>query len=447
MTPPNFLFLFPDQWRWDWLGCETSPYGKVPVRTPNIDDLAARGIRFTQCRTNSPLCAPARASLATGMRYHHCGVPDNGIDLDPARNTWMKCLRTQGYRVAVTGKPDLKKHGAWKGLDGWTETMGQLGFTEARQHAGKWDAVNSGAEKPQDYYMARLHREGLAETHVSDYRRRGQMRSEQKLIDPSPTPLPRQHYTDDVCGDAGLQFLQDWDTGSPWSLWVNFPGPHEPFDAPVELLHRYAGVNFPEPIEPGDDPNDHQALRRNYAAMIEGIDEWVGKLIAAVDARGELENTIIIFASDHGEMLGDHGKWYNCVPEEGSVHVPLIAAGPGISCGQVSDALVELTDLSATFLDLAEIPVPDDWDAQSLKPILTGVSTTHRAYQISELKEWKMIFNGTHKFIETEGRPSQLYNLVEDPEERINLINSLPEIAADLQQQLIRERERCGSFL
>src|SRR5690554_2983485 len=101
MTPPatrqpNILFLFPDQWRWDWLGCE----GRVPVRTPNLDALAARGTRFTQCRTNSPLCAPARACLATGRRYEHTGVPDNKYDTRPEMGTIFQLLRNAGYRVA-----------------------------------------------------------------------------------------------------------------------------------------------------------------------------------------------------------------------------------------------------------------------------------------------------------------------------------------------------------
>ena len=134
---PNFLFLFPDQWRWDWLAC--AGYD-IPVKTPNIDKLAARGMRFTQCRTNSPVCAPARAALATGMRYQNCGVPGNGFNLDTTRDTFFKHLRNSGYRVAASGKTDLQKHGKWKGLDGWTTAMGQLGFTQAVNQAGKHDS-------------------------------------------------------------------------------------------------------------------------------------------------------------------------------------------------------------------------------------------------------------------------------------------------------------------
>ncbi len=447
-SPPNVLFLFPDQWRWDWLGCVTSPYGKVPVRTPHIDALAARGAQFTQCRTNSPLCAPARACLATGMRYDRCGVPDNRVDLDPARPNVFKMLREQGYRVAVTGKPDLRKHGQWKGLDGWTQHIGRLGFTQACHQAGKHDAVHSGKDRPQDAYMAHLHRAGHVAAHVADYRRRGELlRGEGKVIDASPTPLPREHYTDDFCGQAAQAFLDRWAApgngeAEPWFLWVNFPGPHEPFDPPAELLSRYADVTFPPPI-PGAGqmgPQDDQALRRAYAAMIEGIDEWVGRLIAAVDRRGELERTVIVFASDHGEMLGDHGRWYKCLPYEGSVHVPLILAGPGVPAGQVRHDPVELIDISATLLQCVGLDTPAAWDA---RPLLGD--GPKRTVQVSGLGRWRLICDGRHKLVTCDGVPSELFDLHADPAERHNILSGAPAVAADLAVRLSQELDAAAA--
>src|SRR5690606_31930213 len=122
-------------------------------------------------------------------------------------------------------------------------------------------------------------------THVEDFNRRRDARA-RELVDASPTPLPREHYTDDFCGQATEAFLDRWGVGDPWMLWVNFPSPHEPLDPPAELLERYDGVTFPPPISPGDGPmtgEDHQAARRAYAALCEGVDEWVGRLIAAVE--------------------------------------------------------------------------------------------------------------------------------------------------------------------
>lgn len=435
---PNILFIFPDQWRWDWLGCEASPWGKVPVRTPNIDALAARGVRFTQCRTNSPVCAPARACLAQGVRYERCGVPGNGVNTPTDSDTVFRRLRDAGYRTACTGKTDLQKHGLHKGLDGWTPAIGQLGFVESANQCGKWDAVNCGAKQPADLYMAALHATGCVGAHVQDYQRRQADRKAGTLAT-YPTPLPRRLYTDDVTGQQALNMLARWPTDptgehpAPWMLWVNFPGPHEPFDPPAELQQRYDGVAFPGPVAVPDDapPQDHQQLRRNYAAMCEGIDQWVGRLIDAVEARGELDETLIVFASDHGEMLGDHGRWYKSVWQEGSVHVPLIVAGPGVRQGAVSDASVELIDIAATLMTAAGLDVPEAWDARSLAPILAGAGrdAEHRDVQVMALGTWRAACDGRFKRVREEGAADRLFDLDTDPAEASDVISQHPEAA------------------
>ncbi|MEX2389722.1 MAG: sulfatase-like hydrolase/transferase, partial [Phycisphaeraceae bacterium] len=379
-APPNLLFLFPDQWRWDWLGCESSPYGKMPVRTPNIDALARRGVRFTRCRSNSPLCAPARACLATGMRYERCGVSGNGYDLDPERTTVFNRLRDAGYRTLTCGKNDLHKKTTWKGREGWTRLLGQYGFTDAIDQSGKldakqWGAVDKGG--PHCSYTSYLHANGQFDTYADDYQRRAQEATH--FAAAWPSPLAREHYTDDFCGRTALELLDRQPNEGPWMLWVNFPGPHDPFDPPRELQARYDGVAFPEPVAGKAEhlrkdgsavPLNHQQIRRNYAAACEGIDEWVGRIMDKVAQRGELENTVVVFSSDHGEMLGDHGRFLKNVPQEGSVHVPLIIAGPGIQKGAVSDALVELIDISATLLEAAGLECPGDWDALPLGSVL-----------------------------------------------------------------------------
>ncbi|MFG0249186.1 MAG: sulfatase [Phycisphaeraceae bacterium JB051] len=439
---PNFLFLFPDQWRWDWLAC--AGYD-IPVKTPNIDKLASRGMRFTQCRTNSPVCAPARAALATAMRYQNCGVPGNGFNLDTSRDTFFKHLRHVGYRVAASGKTDLQKHGKWKGLDGWTTAMGQLGFTQAVNQAGKHDAVNAGTQHPVDPYMNHLHQHGLAQTHADDYTRRKQIRNDGRqgtdmMIDPTPSPFDSEHHTDDFCGRAAQRFLQDWAVGEPWHLWVNFPGPHEPYDPTVAQLAVYDGVDFPLPVKPGPVDNDHQAVRRAYAAMITGIDDWVGKLVAEIQRRGEMDNTYIIFTSDHGEMLGDHGRWDKAIAYEPSVHVPLVVAGPGIEAATQCDALVELIDLAATITDLAKLQVPEKWEARSLrKQLLEDPKAAHRDVQISALKDWKLIFDGQYKLVVTENQPDQLYDLIADENECNDLAAQMPDVVERLKARLEKE--------
>lgn len=438
---PNFLFLFPDQWRWDWLGCESSPFGKVPVRTPSIDKLAARGVRFTNCRTNSPVCAPARACLSLGTRYEKCGVPSNAFDMDPTRTTVWQLLRNAGYRTLTSGKNDLHKRTRWKGLDGWTQLLGQYGFTDAIDQSGKLDAQGFNLPvSPHCSYSKYLADHDAFEAYRNDYVRRSQEYSHPTA--PWPSPLPREHYTDDFCGRMAMKLLDRTPREGPWCLWVNFPGPHDPFDPPRELQQRYDGVEFPMPIAARDTyagkPVDHQQSRRNYAAECEGIDEWVGRLVGEVEARGQFDNTIVIFCSDHGELLGDHGGFNKSRPEEGSVHVPLIVAGPGIEQGQVRNELVELIDIAAFMLERAMLPIPDTFDA---RPFLS-LETPNRDVQVSSLGKWRMIFDGRHKLVidETDAAtPRRLYDLQTDPGELNDIAAANADLAASLAARLDRE--------
>ena len=441
----------PDQWRWDWLGCETSPYGNVPVRTPNVDRLAERGARFSQCRTNSPLCAPARAALALGKRFHRCGVPSNGYDLDPNRTTVFNMLRNAGYRTLTCGKNDLHKKTTWKGQEGWTQLLGRYGFSDAIDQSGKLDAQRNGATEaggPNCSYTSYLHSKGAFDAYAGDYRRR-QTEASNATAD-WPSPLERRHYCDDFCGRMALELLHRTPAHEPWLLWVNWPGPHDPFDPPESLRQRYDGVAFPDPIPPaeGETPDearwyqaDHQQLRRNYAAECEGIDEWVGRILDAVAARGELENTVVVFTSDHGEMLGDHGRFLKHVPYEGSSHVPLIIAGPGIHERVQSQELVELIDVSATMLSVAGLSIPEEWDARSLRPILEqrGYEGPHREVQVSQLADWRMICDGRYKLIEVDGGPNNLFDLQVDPHELHDRSADLPHILQQLSTRLAQE--------
>ncbi len=449
MDQPNLLFLFPDQWRWDWLACEQSPYGKVPVRTPNIDKLVQRGTRFTQCRTNSPVCAPARACLATGMRYPAAGVIDNRQDTDPRADTVFQRLRDAGYRTLTCGKNDLHKKTVWKGREGWTQRLGQYGFSDAIDQSGKLDAAAAGGLDrggPHCSYTSFLHANGLFELYRQDYKRRGEQATHPTADWPSP--LPRPFYTDDFCGRMALELLDRTPREGPWMLWVNFPGPHDPFDPPRELQARYDGIQFPEPVAGTDSfsgkPLDHQQLRRNYAAECEGIDEWVGRIVDAVDQRGQRENTLVIFASDHGEMLGDHGWFTKHSAYEGSVHVPLIAAGPGAPAGSVCEDPVELIDISALLLRSAGLDYPSQWDARLPAPF----GGTARTVQRSALRDWRMACDGRYKLIDDATSPEKpgrrhtfkqsraLFDLREDPAEVENILERSPQIARRLEAEL-----------
>ncbi|MEX0655703.1 MAG: sulfatase-like hydrolase/transferase, partial [Phycisphaeraceae bacterium] len=315
----------------------------------------------------------------------------------------------------------------------------QYGFTDAIDQSGKldakqWGAVDKGG--PHCSYTSYLHANGQFDTYADDYQRRAQEATH--FAAAWPSPLAREHYTDDFCGRTALELLDRQPNEGPWMLWVNFPGPHDPFDPPRELQARYDGVAFPEPVAGKAEhlrkdgsavPLNHQQIRRNYAAACEGIDEWVGRIMDKVAQRGELENTVVVFSSDHGEMLGDHGRFLKNVPQEGSVHVPLIIAGPGIQKGAVSDALVELIDISATLLEAAGLECPGDWDALPLGSVLRGEAADgdHREVQVSALGAWRMICDGRYKCILHEDGEPELYDMQEDPGELTNLAGDQPQ--------------------
>jgi arylsulfatase len=440
MGKPNLLFFFPDQLRPDWLGINPD----LPLRTPHLDRLAERGISFERAVCASPLCAPSRASLATGLRVHRCRVADNGCDLPLDSVTYYQLLRDSGYRVGAVGKTDLHKKTKWYGLDGWTANCGILGFTETVDQAGKWDAVNSGAEEPQDPYMAYLHRVGYARAHVDDYSHRHRIARETGKVPAHPTPLPAEHYTDEYAGRMGLEMLRRLPSGAPWHLTVNFPSPHPPFDAPASWLEGWDGVEFPQTHRPGGKMTreDHLAVRRNYAAMIECVDYWCGQMMAEVERRGELDNTLIVLSADHGEMLGDFNSWGKSSMRWPSVGVPMIISGPGVKRpGRSSDALVELTDLSATFLEFVAITVPDGWDSLSLLPILRDETETHREFQVSMLNQKRMIADRQYKLILGEGKELMLFDTLADPWEDRNLAQEQPEQVERLTKQLEAELE------
>ena len=412
---PNILFLFPDQHRFDWVPWNPG----VPVRMPNLRALADRGVRFNRAFTPSPLCAPARACLAAGKEYARCGVVSNGQNYPIAQTTFYKLLRDRGYHVMGCGKFDLHKASSDWGLDG-KRWLKEWGFSDGIDNGGKGDAVRAGRKEPKDPYMAFLEKRGLRQTHIDDSRRRSQTGASAAF----PTPLPDDAYCDNWVGQNGIDLLRAAPKEKPWFLQVNFTGPHPPWDITQGMTKLYEAVEFPQPNGGrGLAPEQNAAVRRNYSAMITNIDRWIGVYIEELRKRGELENTLIVYSSDHGEMLGDHESWGKSAPYQPSVGVPLVIAGPGVKRGLVSDALVSTMDLAATFLDCAAIKLPKDMDSLSLRPVLDGSKTSHRDHVLSGLCPWSMVWDGRYKLIkgfENTGDPA-LFDLRDEPLENRNV--------------------------
>ncbi|MFX0100405.1 MAG: sulfatase [Candidatus Hodarchaeota archaeon] len=460
---PNFLFIFPDQHRGDWmpypewvfkkLGME-----KLPLKMPNIERLMENGVTFTNCITPSPLCSPARACLASGLRYARAGCYGNNMNYQVEHKTYYTTLKEQGYSVGGCGKFDLHKADQDWGIDGWDPFLGKIGFDReySIDNAGKFDAVrsvrikktklgnqvvnNQDKYEPRDPYMSFLKSRGLAKIHVDDFGRRTGL----WMYNSEPTPLPEDAYCDNWVTEQGIRILQSFPRDKPWHLVVNFVCPHNPWDVTERMRKNWENVDFP-PANKNDTGFDEpiNEVRQNYAAMLENIDRCMGLLIEEVEKRGELVNTIIIYSSDHGEMLGDFNKWGKHVPERGSIRVPLVISGPGIKKGEIFERFVETQDLVSTMIDYAGGIMPEAKDSISLRPVLEGSSTTHRDHAISHLEErkkkmtpWKSIMDETYKLVLSEGNEPELYNWIEDPWENENIAGENPEIVKKLRERL-----------
>jgi arylsulfatase len=407
---PNILFFFPDQLRYDWTGLNR----KLPVRTPNLNRLAARGVTFSRAVVASPLCAPSRACLASGKEYDRCGTPGNNANFPVEQRTFYSLLRDAGYHVAGCGKFDLAKAENFQGLDG-KRHLREWGFSDGINNAGKHDAIR-GAKEPRDPYMAYLHKRSLAAMHVEDF-------SKRHGYDATfPTPLPEDAYCDNWLARNGLDLIRAAPQDKPWFLQVNFTGPHPPMDITRHMDRISRDRDFPQPNRCTQfTPPVHVAIRQNYSAMIENIDRWLGMYVQELERRGELERTLVVFSSDHGEMLGDHDLWGKTKPHQPSIGVPLVAAGPGVSKGVTSDALTSIMDLAATYLDYAGAAIPRDMDSRSLRAVLEGRSRSHREYVLSGLGAWRLVCDGRYKLVRGYQNEPLLFDVMDDPLENVNL--------------------------
>lgn len=444
---PHILFIMDDQHRYDYLGVAGAPF----VNTPNIDRLAQRGIRFTRCITNCPVCAPARIGLASGFQPARLGSLGNDSYLPPFAVTYYQRLRDAGYRVGCVGKLDLAKPDTYNGRHGDRPRVYGWGFThpvecEGKMHAGRHDT-------PQGPYGFWLEEQGLYQTFRADYKTRD---ARGWIKDAShDSVLPVHAFEDAYIGRRAAAWIDEVPDDFPWHLFVSFVGPHDPFDPPSEYARRYRRASMPPPIpdvargKPAwvkhrrldMSPDEIAITRRQYCALIELIDDQVGLILDALERRGMTDDTYVIFASDHGEMLGDHGLYTKSVPYEAAIRVPLIVAGPMIRGWQTSDALVELIDINPTICEIAGLSSQSGIDARSFAAILRGERLTHRTDAVSAIRNFRLIRTNTHKLIQHYNDATELFDLQEDPEELRNVASRYPGVVREL------SRRMAGRFL
>ncbi|MCA9887204.1 MAG: sulfatase-like hydrolase/transferase [Anaerolineae bacterium] len=441
---PNILLITDDQHRWDYLGC----YGANFVDTPNIDRLAQRGIRFTNTFTNVPVCAPARIGLASGMHPARLGPFDNQTYLPSDWPTYYQRLRDNGYRVGCVGKLDLAKPDHYNGRYGDRPMAYRWGFTHPEECEGKMHAAlgypRAPLRGPYTYY---LEGQGQLEAFCEDYQARA--KNGYILGASHDSVLATEHFEDTYIGRRSAEFIENVPDDFPWHLFVSFVGPHDPYDPPTEYADMYRDAPMPDGIpahadqKPGwihkmqkqFDGEQLARIRRQYCALIKLIDDQIGMILDALEKRGMLDNTYIIFASDHGEMMGDHHLFTKRVGYEPSIHVPLICAGPGIAESQVSDTFVELIDINPTICELAGISPAPNLDARSFAPVLLGEQTSHRNEAITAMPNWRGVRNERYMFIENHNDIYELYDILADPDETTNVADQHPDVIKDMRKR------------
>ncbi|MBN1641374.1 MAG: sulfatase-like hydrolase/transferase [Anaerolineae bacterium] len=456
---PNVLVIMSDQHRHDYVGCA----GAAFVHTPNLDRIAARGVRFTQCVTNCPVCAPARIGLATGLQPHRLGALDNHSYLPRSVPTHYQRFRDAGYRVGCVGKLDLAKPDPYNGRYGDRPCVYGWGFTHPEECEGKMHAGSSPTPiGPYTHYLAER---GLLQRFYEDYRAR---QARGWVIGAShDSVLPADAFEDTYIGRRAAAWIRSVPDDYPWFYFCSFAGPHDPFDPPTAYAARYRGAPVPDPIADsmegkpagvraarerrwgpvaGASAEEIAVTRRQYCAAISAIDDQVGQILDALEARGMIDNTFVIYTSDHGEMLGDHGFYAKSVSYESALRVPLLVAGPGIAGGRVSEALVELIDVNPTACALAGLPPQERIDARSFAGVLYGVSETHRSETISAIRQFRCIRTERYKYVENYNDLSELYDLQEDPHELQNLGAGEPAQARKLAARL-HQRAAEGKWL
>jgi arylsulfatase A-like enzyme len=385
------------------------------VRTPVLDALCKRGVNFRNAICPSPICGPSRACLASGYDYDRAGVRNNGDSSSPEAPNFYRQLRDAGYQVMTCGKLDLLKGEPDWGPDGQHAINGpsrlkQLGFTGGLDSAGKHAAIFAYRDGFAEPYFRFLKERGLAETHFNDFAARRSLALGPAALDhPGAGPnylntgitdLPDDAYSDNWIGACGLSLIEEAPPDKPWFLQVNLTGPHEPMDITRSMAESVADRDPPLPASPGGtEVETHRRIRRNYTAMIENIDAILGRYVETLRSLGTLDDTIIIFTSDHGEMLGDCGLWEKFVPHHASLHVPLVFAGPGVAEGHVVDGPATILDLHATITELAGAASIPGIDSLSMADTLRNPECQHRDMVFSGLGQWRVAYDGRFKIV------------------------------------------------
>ena len=460
---PNVILIITDQQRFDTIAALGFDY----METPHLDRMVREGVSFTNCHITAPSCAPARASLFTGYYPHTTGILKNG---DRWTRSWVEDLSASGYHSVNVGKMHTSPFETPLGFHERYVVENKDRYLEGRYYYDEWDKA--------------LRARGLVKQQRDLYRQRADYGDCLGAFD---WDLPEDLHSDMFVGDFATWWVRSKPKpDGPLFLQVGFPGPHPPYDPTPNFSKNYLEKELPiqavteeeiasQPLpfremrvhnsEVDHDsvvhllnptPEQRHRQRAYYLANVSMIDAKVGELLAALEEQGYLENAVVIFTSDHGDCLGDHGHSQKWTMYDTITRVPTIVWAPGrFAGGRSLDQLCSLFDLGPTILELAGLEAPEEFEADSLLPALTGEAWPGREIVFAEhcrdgtlptdymtmarTSEWKLV----HFVDEPYG---QLFDLVNDPGEIHNLWDHPAHLARkeELLQALLAWRIRSG---
>ena len=437
---PNILWICPDMQRFDTI----EGLNNDVIHTPNLRKFMAESVTLTHTYVQNPVCSPSRASFLTGRYPHTTGLRALGQRIRPDERLVTRILADSGYACGLSGKLHL------------SPTFG--GRLEDRIDDGysvfDWSHDISNLWPGHNMWRVWLNEQGVkwpAPPHGDDGLAWG-------------VPIDPKYTQTAWCSDRAIQFIRGQKEFNPWLMSVNIYQPHAPYWPTEEYLSHYDPAEIPSPNyregELKDKPVyqqidhegatgghavsfaktsdlEHRKIKAAYYAMIEQVDTEVGRMLQALDETGQAENTIVIYMSDHGEMLGDHGIFLKGPYfYEGAIRVPMIIRWPGkYKAGLRSDALVEMIDLAPTLLEAAGMPIPEGMQGRSLTPLLTGRTAQHRDSIYCEYFDSLALYNPPPMAmcVRTEQykmayyqklNMGELYDLKADPQETYNLWDS-----------------------
>ncbi len=436
----NVVLTLADQLRADCVGC----YGNSIIRTPNIDELAQNGARFEAAFAQHPQCVPSRSSLITGRYPHVNGSISNHVPMAEDELTLPEYLQIHDIYTAAFGKVHLR---SIKEKSSYQYTMLCGGQTSNRTTPEYLRADYRDWLKANGYWDTVLH-------HYSNRKLPAYRDNFQAVI----SPIPVEAYFDAWVGDRAVEFIKDQTSANqPFYMFVGLPNPHNPFEPPEPFASLYDPAQMPIPETFHSDLSQkppqylaykqrgraklglnfeqltEEKLRRviaHYYASITLVDYQVGKIVQALEAGGVLDDTIVVFLSDHGELLGHHGmllKSQDAFPMlyDKSLHVPFILRAPGVDGGAEVDTPVELVDYFPTVLDLLNIPNPPEVQGRSLAPDMRGEVGNPLETIFAKSGAVKMLRGRDYKLVYYPGQPyGELYDLANDPLELHNLYDN-----------------------